>query len=301
MAAHDFILLNNLWGDAGTMGAVGEQATGYGRDNLLTKYPHQRWRSTNAVGANTYFRWDSPSGYSTAYRIHVWLGYTNARDGDKWKIEVSHDTTFDHYSSDWLDIHPTGAPTYLKQLWPDGVHAYWNFTYTTGGGVTTSYVKVSFDFTGHPDGYVEAGRFLIASEAVTSSVTRIMQWKPSKGPVYGQAVPTEKPAAGGVRADGGPLYPDAREVPIIGEYDFKNLSESEKQMFRAFVRHTGAGRDVVALQNTGVDTGNKTTDPALMENTMHGVLRNVDGIKANHVSGGAIVYDVSFDIESMIG
>lgn len=300
MAAHDFVLLNALNSDGKSAVYKSSEATGYGVSNLFTPYPHQRWRTTGTT--SEWVGITQPGNWGGSVVYHLWMGYTNARNaGDaayqlKWEVKIytsagaAGEGSGLQFTAAAEAMLPNATPNNVHQYWPDGVACYRTFTNTSGG----AYFRINFSEASgpHPDGYLQFGRLLVAIEPQTIANTYC--WRPSRGPSYGESVPTERPVPGGARADGGGLYPEAREAPTFAAYDFKNCSFDDYQRFRRFVRTVKAGVDVVALQDT-------PTTEYLPEMHIHGVLKNVDAIRASHASAGAVVYDIAFDVESLSG
>lgn len=305
--AGELIILSPRISDAGSISGSAT-ATDMPWSNLLNPYPHLAARTTNLTSLNFQIDLGSLLGTSGNF-VHVWLGYSNFRQGQTtWRLRMDDDSdptaSPDHDSG---NIFATGSAStgpggHVKLLdWPRGVDAYYGVLLN----VDIRYLRVDLIDAGHPSGYLEAARLVVAIEPTGGSFGPLNESWPVPttafrspfAPLLASNGAFEQIVADGQRSDGRVLYAYERETPVEGEYVINRLDVTYRDWFRSLVRERGGARDVVVIQdpqNTDTAAGSKFNQ----ENTVHGYLRNVS--KPQRMRTSSELYQMSFDVEAIL-
>lgn len=298
--AGKFLLLTPAFSDqSGATLSASSSATGYPVSNLKLALPHLQWRSTSR---SAWIRLVLPSAIVTPqnWKFYVWAGYLNAFSASETvRVRASSDTSPDttpDYDSGLMSVVPSGAIEPVLSMFPRGLPFFHSFTL----GVVQVFQSVQLDFSwsvSNPDAFVRSARFMLAVDQPEGNSftgnTLASTWRPSRSWAYGSGAPTEDPVEDGVRAEGGPLYAFEREAPVRSEKQFRGLRFFDYQMFRWLVRQQGAWGDVVAIDD-------HETTGEIIENTTHGYLRGVDTARRRTRTAAGDIYDLSFDVESIL-
>lgn len=232
--------------DDGTL-TTGNELTAMPASNLLRMQPKDKWRTSGT--ANVYLVYDL--GAAVAVQI-ISLLYTNAADGDTWRIRAA-STEAGLTSSPGYD---SGSVAIWDNAWPadqDPIHAiHWLSS-------AQSFQWWRIDVT-TSNSYFEAGRLYINDV-----------WQPDINISYGWSIQRQDPTLKN-RSVGSSLYADERDS--WRELSVRLQTQSEDALYNNLYeiqRRRGTGRDLLAIRDPDA------TDH-LIAQTVYGVFNGLQPI-----------------------
>lgn len=187
-------------------------------ENLQDPLGSARWRST---GLTPYLY----GQFAEASSVDAWgLWYANARAGDQARLRLADTqanlTAAPALDTGLVDIWPAGSD--LSSWFTTGQPGYVHQRATIAAPVSADWFRIDLDFTGNPDGYVEAGALFLAARLTPASGHEWgWRYRPTPRGTYSVAY-----AGGGEGRGGGTFkrgcafsFPVMSESDALGELD----------------------------------------------------------------------------------
>jgi len=192
--------------------SASEEVATFEVENLQNPLGSKRWRST---GLTPYI----DGQFEESKTIDAWgIWYCNARAGDQARLRLADTqgnlTAAPALDTGFVDLWPAGSD--LSDWFRTGRPGYVHQSAVIAAPAAALWYRLDFDFTGNPDGYVQAGKLFLA-ERFSPGRAHVGEWKflPETRAMY-----EVQYGAGGIGRGGGTYK---RSV----SFSFPGMSESD--------------------------------------------------------------------------